>query len=368
MKTIVLDTSELAQDWMLTGLKYQLFDHIHHATWFNVYVPAVVLEELVACHARAVAKVEGATRRLERDRRLVGLLPLAGSGMAWDYRKYVEERFDERLSFTVLPWPQTAHQDLAMRAVNRTPPFNEKGTGYRDSLVWADVVELARSGHDVALVSMDKAFEGDPGELALGLQAEVDPLEGSVELVRDFSSWLIAALPWKSVPDLAAAVHVSRASEFYDWYLKSDFQNELEPTVEELGFGTSPYKFEIVEVEWDGEFVPIEGAVTDDDGLTLVEYELGQSVAFRADFPEGIELDPNWQVSTPGLSRLIEVEGTIEMQLRVAVLYGGDFGFSVEQLSWRRADGVGLGAAAYHPELDPQQGQLFDGTAQGQPE
>ena len=162
-------------------------------------------------------------------------------------------------------------------------------------------------------------------------------------------------------------MHFSRASEFYDWYLKSDFQNELEPTVEELGFGISPYKFEIVEVEWDGEFVPVEGAVTDDDGLTLVEYELGQSVAFRAGFPEGIELDPNWQVSTPGLSRLIEVEGTIEMQLRVAVLYGGDFGFSVEQLSWRRADGVGPGAAVYHPERDPQQGQFFDGMARGQP-
>ena len=113
--------------------------------------------------------------------------------------------------------------------------------------------------------------------------------------------------------------------------------------------------------------MPVEGAVTDDHGLTLVEYELGQSVAFRADFPEGIELDPHWQVSNPGLSRLIEVEGTIEMQLRVAVLYGGDFGFSVEQLSWRRADGVGPGAAVHHPELDPGQGQLFDGSSQGQP-
>lgn len=367
MKTIVLDTNELARDWMLTGLKYQLFDHIHHATWFSVYVPAVVLEELVASHARAVAKVEAATQHLERDRRLVGLSPLAGSGMAWDYRQYVEERFDERLSFTVLPWPQTAHQDLAMRAVNRTPPFNERGTGYRDALVWADVVDLARSGRDVAFVSKDKAFAGDQGELAPALQAEVDPLKGSVELVRDFNSWLIAALPWKSVPDLAAAVNVSRASEFYDWYLKSDFQDDLEPTVEELGFGVSPYKFEIVEVEWDGELVPVEGAHTDDDGLTLVEYELGQSVAFTAEFPEGIESDPNWQVSAADLSRRVEVEGTVNMQLRVAVLYGGDFGFSVEQLSWRRADGVGPGAAVYHPDLDPHQGQLFDGMAQGQP-
>ena len=88
MKTIVLDTNELARDWMLTGLKYQLFDHIHHASWFSVYVPAIVLEELVASHARAVAKVEAATQHLERDRRLVGLPPVTGSGMTWDYRQY----------------------------------------------------------------------------------------------------------------------------------------------------------------------------------------------------------------------------------------------------------------------------------------
>jgi hypothetical protein len=351
---------------MLNGLKYQLFDHIHHASWFSVYVPAVVLEELVANHARAVAKVEAAGEQLNRDRRLVGLPPLDGPGVAWDYRKYVEERFDERLSFTVLQWPETPHEDLATRAVRRTRPFNEKGTGYRDALVWADVVELAREGHDVAFVSMDKAFVGEHGGLASELQAEVDPLKGSVELVRDFSRWLIAALPWKSVPDLAAAVSFSRTSEFYDWYLKSDFQDGLEPTVEEFGFSLSPYRFEIVEVVWDGEFVPVEGGVTDDDGLTLVEYELGQSVAFRAEFPEGIEPELGWQASPPDGFRRQELEGAIEMVLRVAVLYGGDFGFSVEELSWRRADGVGPGAAVYHPQLDPQQGHIFESTPEGQ--
>ena len=48
VKTVVLDANELSRDWMCTGLKYQLLEHIFHASWLNVYVPAVVLEELIA--------------------------------------------------------------------------------------------------------------------------------------------------------------------------------------------------------------------------------------------------------------------------------------------------------------------------------
>jgi hypothetical protein len=112
---------------MLTGLKYQLFDHIHHATWINVYVPAVVLEELVANHARAVAKVEAATQHVERDRRLVG--PPGRSGYGVGLPQIRPGALRPTTLFTVLPWPQTAHQELAMRAVNRTAAVQREGDG-----------------------------------------------------------------------------------------------------------------------------------------------------------------------------------------------------------------------------------------------
>lgn len=359
MKTVVLDTNELTKDLMLTGLKYQLFQHMHHAGWLSVYVPAVVFEELVANHGRGVAKAEETLRRLKRERSIVGMSALKSAEAVMDYRTYVEDLFDEKLAFNVLPWPTTSHAVLVERAVTRTPPFDHNGGGYRDALVWADVVELARAGHHVALVSMDKAFVGEDGALAKPLEAEVDALNGSVELVRDFNSWLIAELPWKSIADLEAAVSLSRTSEFYDWYLQSDFQDNLAPSVEELGFTWAPYEFEIVDVVWDGDFTPVAGGGTAEEGLTLAEYELGQTVEFRARFPEGIEPDPEWRVAGPDAFRRVEVEGAIAMSLRVAVLFGGDVGFSIEELSWRRPDGVGPGAAVYRPELDPSQPALF---------
>lgn len=359
MKTIVLDTSELSKDWMLKGLKYQLLEHIHHASIFHVYVPAVVMEELVANHVRCVDKLRDDEDRLNKTRRRIGFTPREQLADRFDYRDYVVTRFDERLGFTVLPWATVSHETLVERAVWRIPPFDSKGSGYRDALVWSDVLGLAGQGHDVAFVSMDKAFADEDGSLAPELQAEVASLKGSVELVRDFNQWLIGAMPWDTVPDLATAVRYSRNSEFYNYYVQSDFQSDVfPPSVEELGFSHSPRSIEIDEVEWSGEFTPIDRSAGSRDGLTLIEYELGQYVQFAAEFPGGVDIESGWRSSTPDALGMVRVDGVIEMILRVAVLFGDEeFGLIVEEMSWRRADGRGLGRPLHHD--DPNQTSLF---------
>lgn len=344
MKSIVLDANELVRDWLCAGLKYQLLDHMHHATWVSVYVPAVVFEEVVANHLREVARVQGILEGLVREQKRLGIQPVTVDPSTLDYRGYLAELFDERLGFTVLDWPQTTHAELAMRAIDRTPPFNQKGGGYRDSLVWADVVGLARTGHDVAFVSSDNIFADEAGALAPALREEVKPLKGSVELVRDFGRWLIAELPW-SVSDLSAAVSRSRDEAFYDYYLKSDFQENLIPRVRDLGFSRSPYSIEVREVVWDGGFASIDSS-KGPDNLTLVEYELGQTVEFQAEFPDDVDTDPGWRVSEPDALRRVRVEGSVDMLLRVAVLFGGEFGFSIDALSWRRRNDTGVGVRA----------------------
>lgn len=358
MKTIVLDANELTRDWLCAGLKYQLLDHMHHATWVSVYVPAVVFEEVVGNHAQAVAGLQGSIERLSREQKRLGIAPVSTDLPAFDYRTYLAELFDERLGFTVLPWPEVPHAELAMRAVHRVPPFDQKGSGYRDSLVWADVLNLARSGHDVALVSADKVFAGGDGSLAAALREEIAPLGGAVELVQDFAAWLIAELPWE-VSNLPEAVSRSRDAEFLDYYLKSDFQDDLMPSAEDLGFTRSPYSVVVDEVVWDGDFVPVERSAGP-DGVTLVEYDLGQIVELWAEFPDGADLDHRWRVSDPDVFQRVRVEGSVDMVLRVAVLFGGEFGFSIEALSWRRRDGVGPGASARASEIDPSQPSLLD--------
>lgn len=360
MKAVVLDTNELMRDWTLRGLKYQLIEHMFHTTWCDFYVPQVVVEELVANHQRVVAHHLEVGARRARDADRMGLTQGSPDRLEFDYREYLLDRFDNRLAFTVLPWPRVSHDQLVRRAVGRIRPFGADGGGYRDALVWQDALDLARQGRDVALVSCDSAFSDKQGLLAPELRSEVDSLEGSVELVRDFSNWLIAQVPWKTVDSLTTAVRHSRASEFYDWYVKSDFQAELDPPIEAIGFDIAPYSIEIAEVDWDGDFIPIDDttATATADGLTLSWYDIGQSITFVAQFPSGVEFGNQWQVSSPDGQGRVRVEGTVEMILRVAVLFGGEFGFSVEGLSWRRRDGTGQGRGSC-PEPTPDHPVLF---------
>ena len=61
---------------------------------------------------------------------------------------------------------------------------------------------------------------------------------------------------------------------------------------------------------------------------------------------------PAWCSRLLGVARWspanrVRVEGEVDMVVRVAVLFGDEFGFSVDELSWRRADDSGPGSPLY---------------------
>lgn len=320
MKTVVLDANELSRDFLCSGLKYQLLEHMFHATWLTVYVPAVVLEELVANHQRAVERSDGEITQIAKVRRRLGLTPISTVADQFDYRAYITERWDERLAFNILPWPSVPHEELVERAVKHLPPFNSKGSGYRDALIWSDVLALAAEGLDIAFVSSDGVFGDAGGKLADVLQEDVDRVGGRVELVRDFGAWLLEQLPWQA-ESLPAAVKISRDAEFYDFYLKSDFQSELVPELADLGFDMAPYSVTVDDVEWNGHFESVSEAAVPPD-LTLVEYDIGQSVRFTAVFDREVGGEDDWEVSRLEVGGGWQVSGSIPMVVRSGLLHG----------------------------------------------
>jgi len=352
VKTLVLDATELRKDWLCAGLKFQLLGHMIHQTLISVYVPASVFEEVVAHHGRAVEEARNKLNGVIKDRRTLGLGSVKADDTGFNYRTYLTERFDEVLAITVMEWPRVSHRELVARAVNRTAPFDQKGSGYRDSLVWADVVELAQSGHDIALASEDRIFAGQGGMLAPQLKAEIADATGDVELVRDLGKWLLAQLPWAS-GSLEDAVARARDQEFYEFFLQSDLDGELVPEAKDLGFRRAPYFVEVTGVQWGGLFAPL-GGVRGPEDLIVAEYDIDQLVDFEAELPEGSEVEDGWEASEPDFSGRIAVRGQVRMIVRLAVLFGDEFGLAVDQVSWRRGDGSGPGAVP----LEPIPGQL----------
>ncbi len=148
----------------------------------HVYLPDIVVDELVAhrptVHQPDVANAVAAVRALRdaRPDRLVDGLLGGGAG------------------FTILPYPDLPHREVARRALARRRPFDPLGhDGYRDALVWESVLALARtlSRERLVLVSRNrKDFAADDGSLHADLRRDVAALTtgSTIVLVRDVGS------------------------------------------------------------------------------------------------------------------------------------------------------------------------------------
>lgn len=350
---MVLDATELRRDWLAIGFRMQLLAIRSRQGSLTVSIPPSVFEEHVANHGRAVEAAASQLTKSTGDLARLGLPVGVEEITPFDFRRYLLERFDEVLEFSVLDWPTMTHRQVVDRATRRRPPFDSKGGGYRDTLVWAHVLDLAGNGEDVVLVSSDRAFAAPDGTLHHELRIEVEDLIGTVELVQDLSTWLLSSLPKEQT--LVGAVQIERDQEFADFYLQSDIQSEIDPDAADIGFVTRPIRFEVEAVEWGGDIRRVSTSSAG-EGTFVSEYDVDQVVTFEATFREPLEIEPDWEIRSQ-IGDEITVAGEVEMVARLAVLFDSNLTFAIEELSWRRSDGtppgLPMGAA------DPSSLRLF---------
>jgi hypothetical protein len=214
-------------------------------------VPASVVSESVANHSREYSRA-----RKQWLKARSGLNKVAGTGIDRglevpefsDYSTQLSSRL-EIVNIEVLPFPEVTHADLVARCTQRLPPFDESGSGYRDTLVWITCVELAAAGEDVFLVSQDRDFAGRDLELAESLADEIAALPGAVTLVRNLGSCLMQFMPWKDVTNLREAVAIARDEMVAVWFAPWDIFEDPQLSSDELGL---PRGAEVREVSYGG--------------------------------------------------------------------------------------------------------------------
>ena len=142
------------------------------AVGYKVYFPKPVLEEIAAKYSRDLASnARKASDSLGTLSRLLGR-DLNSSVDGFDPKAETalfQDRLLAQLSASeseILEYPCTPHEDLVRKATSRKRPFDEKGSGYRDALVWQIVLELATQVEgNIVLVSKDKDFRDEDGNL-----------------------------------------------------------------------------------------------------------------------------------------------------------------------------------------------------------
>ena len=92
----------------------------------------------------------------------------------------------------VLGFPDCSHEELVERATSRIRPFDDKGSGYRDTLIWFNVLGLVTQVEgEIVLVAKDKDFRDKQNNLHSHLVDDLAKLGQSgrrVSLVETLSA------------------------------------------------------------------------------------------------------------------------------------------------------------------------------------
>ena len=196
---VVLDANIIIAEGFGQSAAFSFLLSSSSAVGHTIDIPALVIEEVVASFKR---EIERETSQTEKGLgKIVRLLakplqsPIADLDIEDEtilFHDRMKSKLDES-DCAILDYPDTTHEELVKRAVARRRPFDTKGSGYRDALVWESLLNLATSVSDpVVLLSADKDF-GEEGKLCADLVDDLNSRgkrDTNVILIHSLSNFI----------------------------------------------------------------------------------------------------------------------------------------------------------------------------------
>ena len=172
---VILDTNVIFAEGFGTSVLFRFFTSAASSLGHEIHVPALVIDEAARKFEEEIAKRQSQTNSALELLETYLRKSLDMTKVALDTQEEVRDFRVVLEGFnSVLDYPDTPHKELAKRAIHRKKPFDNKGSGYRDSLIWESVVELASAVEgQVVLLTKDKNFSEENGNLAEELNAEL---------------------------------------------------------------------------------------------------------------------------------------------------------------------------------------------------
>jgi hypothetical protein len=164
-RCIVVDTNALWDDLRLAGIAWQVLAAATRDNPACLRFCSTVLDEAKAKFAeRANAEAKhlaDETRKYLPDSALLEPVLETLKAEITGFEDYLADRIPEGLKAGILPYPDDlTHAEMTARALRRVPPFDQRGSGYRDSLIWlAALAEAESLKAELILVSNDSAFK-----------------------------------------------------------------------------------------------------------------------------------------------------------------------------------------------------------------
>jgi hypothetical protein len=164
----------------------------------RVFMPEIVLEEAVAIRGRALRSlgkklVHEAAYAPSAVFELVKQAQSAARSIADGYEDTLRGRWTE-LGFELATTSNAAHLEVARRAIARRRPFDDQGGGYRDTLHWLTLIDLAARSprEEFVLLTNDGIFATKQNVLLSELSAEFSAVNaGTIALCRALGDLMV---------------------------------------------------------------------------------------------------------------------------------------------------------------------------------
>jgi hypothetical protein len=138
-----------------TGVKQAVKDDV-----LRVVVPKIVAAEVQARNRTQREKfLPERPPRAAGEAALTAYEALTTSVTAW-VESYDATKVLTDAGFEVVDTPDVPHDLVAQRAIDRVPPFNANGGGYRDAMHWFSLLAIAKANpsEDIVLLSSDAGY------------------------------------------------------------------------------------------------------------------------------------------------------------------------------------------------------------------
>lgn len=175
---VVVDANIIVMNALLRGDKWDAAREAINAGRLRVVLPATARLEAIGTHRRAhetkVLELKKILRRSsDRAKQAADSLLAVYEQEIADYETLLDARILD-IGIEIANEPSHSHIEITERAIARKPPFDERGGGYRDTLLWLTAIEQLDEPpfEHLVLVSDDAIFTKQAKSLASELHDE----------------------------------------------------------------------------------------------------------------------------------------------------------------------------------------------------
>jgi predicted nucleic acid-binding protein len=249
---IVLDTNILVSDFNLTSSTFQVFLKGLNDAGHSLFTLQIVLDETVNKYKESLHKLKLDEEKLNRElRTLTNEAKTSIFSDEWveqkteDYRKYLVRTFKHFAEFNarLIQYPNTDHKVLVKKALLRKKPFSIKGTGYRDALIWENLLWISETyigSEKLAFISKNtKDFSDDKQTLHSDLVNELEAKGIDNNTIVFYST--LEEFVKEQITSKYESLNLLKEQINQNLYANINFKNVLKESLEEV----LPYSIKI---------------------------------------------------------------------------------------------------------------------------